>query len=82
MLKKSRYWAQSGDWNDQSQWVPSSYRLTIEAPDLAAARAEVDRRIVEDGLHCLDAGSAIRVFCDRDSSWRPLKAESCASSWS
>ena len=41
------YWAQSGDWNDQGQWVPGTYRLTIQAPDLSAATAEVDRRLGE-----------------------------------
>ena len=30
-----RYWAQSGDWNDQGKWVPGTYRLTIEASDIS-----------------------------------------------
>src|SRR4051794_19045010 len=68
-----RYWAQSGDWNDQGQWVPGTYRLTIEASDLSAATAEVDRRLAEGDHRCFDCGSAVRVFNDRESSWRTLQ---------
>ncbi len=67
------YWAQSGDWNDQGQWVPGTYRLIIQAPDLSAAKAEVDRRLGEGDPRCLDCGSAVRVFSRSESSWRPLK---------
>ncbi len=66
------YWAQSGDWNDQDQWVPGTYRLTLQAPDLSGATAEVDRRLAEGDHRCFDCGSAVRVFNDRESSWRPL----------
>ena len=69
------YWAQSGDWNDQGQWVPGTYRLTIQAPDLLTATAEVDRRLAEGDPCCLDCGSAVRVFSRSESSWRPLKSD-------
>ena len=67
------YWAQSGRWNDQGQWVPGTYRLIIQAPDLSAATAEVDRRLGEGDHRCLDCGSAVRVFSRSESAWRPLK---------
>ena len=74
------YWAQSGDWNDQDQWVPGAYRLAIKAPDLSAATAEVDRLLAEGDRRCLDSGSAIRVFNGGESSWRPLRSGDAA--WS
>jgi hypothetical protein len=67
------YWAQSGDWNDQDQWVPGTYRLTLQAPDLSGATAEVDRRLAEGDRRCFDCGSSVRVFNHSESSWRPLK---------
>ena len=79
-LHMQRYWAQSGDWNDQGQRVPGTYRLTIEASDLSAATAEVDRRLAEGDHRCFDCGSAVRVFNDRESSWRTL--EGIDATWS
>jgi hypothetical protein len=77
-----RYWAQSGDWNDQSQWVPGTYRLTIEAPDIFAATAEVDRRLAQGDHRCFDCGSAVRVFSHSESSWRPLDSDGNDAGWS
>ena len=67
------YWALSGDWNDQGQWVPGTYRLTIQAPDLSAATAEVGRHLAEGDHGCFDCGSAVRVFSPGESSWRALR---------
>src|SRR3954451_19075025 len=72
------YWAQSGDWNDQGQWVPGTYRLTIQAPDLVAATAEVDRCLAEGDQRCFDCGTAVRVFSHSESSWRPLEGVGAA----
>lgn len=67
------YILETGFMTKVGDWQPGTYSATFEAPNLTAARVEVDRRSQNREIPMWDSGNAFRVYNEVESSWRPVK---------